>query len=77
MFWKIDTSLFKSTLKKFYTTNHFIHFTGSIIIIKIWFASLNSQYPGWMSYPALLIKALAYICHIYFAKMENFNVYLT
>lgn len=46
MFQKIDTSLFKSTLKKNYTTNHFIHFTGNIIIIKICFASLNSHYPA-------------------------------
>lgn len=57
-------------LEKCFASNHFIHFTGSTIIMKICCASLNSQYSAhkaW-SYPALTIKTL--VCHIYFVKIE-------
>lgn len=40
--------------------------------------TLNTLHIKHVSYPALTIKALAaYICHIYFAEMNIFNVYLT
>lgn len=83
MFQKIETCLFKSTLKKkFILVIISFIFTGSIITIRICFASLNSQYPACKTCQLSSFdeKALvADICHIYFAKMEMeiFSVNLT